>query len=381
MKKLLNLILLVTTSLLLLSCEKDLYPGAYPYDNIAFYYNVKYIPIKYSTQIMITSGWNNELYPLELWVDNEEIATISKDGYLTGTKEGTVTVYARVMGKNGLLEKSNKYFIGEELTQYSNELIDKLISAGADIDNDNKITNKDLANLTTFKHAIKDDLLFKISDYLGELDSIDLEVYNQSLDLSNIKVKKLRINDGNYIDNFLDKTDFNENLKTKYLTNLILPPHLEQLEFERLPGIQNLDLRQYTSLVKISKLHDHFVTNKFYLDYKITPPTSIKSIEYHDCYVSFEDIYENLTTLRTSHPEDSNSKLMTTMVLSKEIMPNLKNITIDIGPYKLDISTYEAYDLEYIKCKYTDKVYISQSMYDSENYLKIGLQHYQVELK
>ena len=37
MKKLVNYILVVTTSLLLLSCEKEKYPGAYPYDDIVFY--------------------------------------------------------------------------------------------------------------------------------------------------------------------------------------------------------------------------------------------------------------------------------------------------------------------------------------------------------
>ena len=134
MKKLLNLILLVTTSLFLLSCEKEKYPGAYPFNDIIFFYTVNYIPIKQNTKIIELSGWNRELYPMELWVDNEEIATISDDGYLIGKKEGTVTVYAKVTGTHRILEKSNKYIIGEELTYLSSIELEELFYLGIDVD-------------------------------------------------------------------------------------------------------------------------------------------------------------------------------------------------------------------------------------------------------
>ena len=193
MKKLLNLILLVTTSLLLLSCEKEKYPGAYPFNDIIFFYTVNYIPIKQNTKIIELSGWNRELYPMELWVDNEEIATISDDGYLIGKKEGTVTVYAKVTGTHRILEKSNKYIIGEELTYLSSIELEELFNLGIDVDKDNKITSRDIENITSFKYPITDHLLFRISPYIEQLDSLDLIVYNQTLDLSDIKIKKLRI--------------------------------------------------------------------------------------------------------------------------------------------------------------------------------------------
>ena len=127
MKKLFNLILLVTTSLLLLSCEKEKYPGAYPYDDVIFYNEYepyeKAVTEKDSIPIVYLNinGWNQELYPIELWVDNEEIATINQSCYLIGKKEGTVTVYAKVMGVNGLLEDSIKYTVKDYLKELIKE--------------------------------------------------------------------------------------------------------------------------------------------------------------------------------------------------------------------------------------------------------------------
>ena len=120
MKKLVNYILVVTTSLLLLSCEKEKYPGAYPYDEITFYYDCT-VGYGQTKKIIHTdiNGWDKEKYPMTFWVDNEEVASISQDGYITGKKNvGIVTVYAKVMSTHGMIEGSVKYRINDVLKLY-----------------------------------------------------------------------------------------------------------------------------------------------------------------------------------------------------------------------------------------------------------------------
>lgn len=384
MKKLFNLFLFVVTSLLLLSCEKEKYPGAYPYDEIIFFYTVNYIPVKQKTKIIELSGWNRELYPMELWVDNEEIATISKDGVLTGNKVGEVTIYARVMSIYGPIEDSIRYSVGEYLTQFSEDDLEQLFEAGVDIDleKDEFIPMSKLSKIKAIRNPISDNLFFKILPYLENLDTLDIVTYNKRLDLSEMKLKKLKIHDGNYKDDFINSEEkFNYQLKPFLLEELILHPEIEELEIVELSGIPILDLTKYRSLAKIVKRKYYTATNRYVPKFEIIPPTSIVSIEYHSCCINYKGIYNNLTSLQTSNPYDESKILIKNMVISKEIMPNLKNIIIDIGPDSLDISTYEDIDLEFVKCDYTNRVYVSQSMYNSLKYSQIGLQHYQVRVK
>ena len=378
MKKLFNLILLVVTSLLLLSCEKEKFPGAYPYDEIEFYVVNRTINYGSTKKIIHTDieGWDKEKYPMEFWVDNEEVASISQDGYITGKKNvGTVTIYAKVMSIKGMIEGSIKYRINDVLKLY--DLI-ALEDMGLDVDLNTPINAKDLANQLSqinniTNNYIPDTTFHKISPYLGELDTVKIAVYSQSLDLEYIKIKHLILKDANfewygkypvepYIDSVANKITYNEFIKPYVLKELKINKALEELSFEALPELSPLDLRDFKSLKKINRLH---IREWWLIPCDIIPPTTIECINNSGANIIFSETYNLLHTYHFSCPKKNH------IVFQKNNLPNLKNLQYkkegSFGEIAVDISDYEIEDFEYIKIHPVDTLFLRKSVYESIN--------------
>ena len=273
MKKLLNLILFVVTSLLLLSCEKEKekIEGAYPYDEVVFLYKVepeKRRIVERDSILVFDStpfrNWNTDLYPITFWVDNEEIATISPSGYLKGKKEGTVTVYAKVMSVYGLIESSIKYDVKDFLKDFTKRFPYALKDWGFDLNNDDTVTIAELQMAEKHNSYISSDDFFALAQYLPNLKEINIRVDTSSrvLDLSAYEFKQVRIHDRCYeyakdygvvfpenyqIDNF----------QKHFLTDIILNHSIETLLVSSIPGIKTLDLQQYTNLKTFKRLELH----------------------------------------------------------------------------------------------------------------------------
>ena len=380
MKKLLNLILLVTTSLLLLSCEKEKYPGAYPYDEITFYYDCT-VGYGQTKKIIHTdiNGWDKEKYPMTFWVDNEEVASISQDGYITGKKNvGIVTVYAKVMSTHGMIEGSVKYRINDVLKLYELFILEDL-GINIDVYNMNSQLNaKDLAkqlskikNIT--KKYIPDTTFHKISAYLGELDTVKITVYNQSLDLEYIKIKHLILQDANfkwygkyptyhYTDSIANNNTYNEYIKPYVLKNLKINKALEEITFEALPELSPLDLRDFKSLKKINRLH---IREWWLIPCDIIPPTTIECINNSGANVIFSETYNLLHTYHFSCPKKNH------IVFPKKNLPNLKNLQYkkegSFGEISIDISDYDIEDFNSIKINPVDTLFLSKSVYENKS--------------
>lgn len=376
MKKLFNLILFVVTSLLLLSCEKEKYPGAYPYDEISFYYVDCSVSYGQTKKILYTDieGWDKEKYPMTFWVDNEEVASISQDGYITGKKNvGTVTVYAKVMSIHGMIEGSVQYKINDNLKLYELIMLENL---GIIVDVDSPTTAEELANqLAKIKNItstyIPDTIFHKISPYLGELDTVKIAVYSQSLDLEYIKIKHLILKDANfewygkypiepYKDSIANNITYNEFIKPHIIKELKINKALEELTFEALPELSPLDLRDYKSLKKINRLH---IREWWLIPCDIIPPTSIECINNNGANIIFTNTYNLLHTYNFSCPKKSHN------IISKEHLPNLKNLFYkrfeSFGEISIDISDYEIEDFESIKIHPVDTIFLSKSVYSS----------------
>ena len=199
MKKLFYLFLLVVTSLLLLSCEKEeKYPGAYPFDHVVFY-GENLITEKDSARVLFLdyNNWNQDLYPMQLWVDNEEIATISSSGYLTAKKEGTVTIHAKVMSIYGEIESSIKYTVRDFLKEYIKGHQNTLKNLGLDKDNDGSVTVSDIKQAEKISEFIDSDMLLVLAPYMPNLKEVSVyaDTTSRTLDLSMLKLKKVSITD------------------------------------------------------------------------------------------------------------------------------------------------------------------------------------------
>jgi hypothetical protein len=376
MKKLFNLILLVTTSLLFLSCEKEKYPGAYPYDEIVFYneYELYKNTVTERDSISVVflkiERWNQELYPMELWVDNEEIATISSTGYLTGKKEGTVTIYARVMGTHGVLEDSIKYRVKDFFKEYIKRNKDYLKYLGIDRNNDNGISPAEVKETEVITKFINSNFLLTIAPYMPNLKEVrvNADTTSRILDLSNYKFKQLAIQDycfeyalseaNTY---YLDKWYFNK-YKNIFLKELKLNNAIEHLTIWYLPGIKTLDLRQYTNLKtvirKIATYHD----SEWY-ELELILPENIENVSLFQTEINLDYTYPNLKKLVYNFQGYADISKHKRIVLNKKQLPNLKIIDVRQGIRNLDISTFQASEIDtaYIT---TDTIFISQSMYD-----------------
>lgn len=375
MKKLFNLILLVTASLLLLSCEKEKYPGAYPFDEVIFLSNssVTYLQTAKMIDFDNVKGWNKEMYPMELWVDDEEIATISQDGYITGKKIGGVTVYARVMGLHGMIETSKKFKIGEEITHLTKEELSYLCDKGVDSNLDKVVTATELANLKSIykKYDYMPDTTFnKISPYIHYLDTLKIITYNQSLDLEHIKIKHLIITDGGFkwrdnsypisSDSIENENTYKTLIEPYVLKELKINKDLEELTFDALPHFTTLDLREFHSLKKINR---NYIYEWGLRQCNIIPPTSIEYINVVGVNVILEEIYKSLHTYRFECPIIANT------IISKDKVPNLKNLYFNFRASRhwetLDIRDFEITDFNSIYIKGINVLVLRESVYES----------------
>lgn len=375
MKKLLNLILLVTTSLIFLSCEKEKYPGAYPFKDVIFLStsSVTYLQKARVINFDNVKGWNKEMYPMELWVDDEEIATISQDGYLTGKKLGGVTVYAKVMSVYGMIETSKKIKIGEDIMHLTKEELSYLYDKGIDSDDDKIITATELLGLRSIykKYDYLPDTTFnKISPYIKSLDTLKIITYNQSLDLEHIEIKHLIITDGGFkwkenfypisSDSIENEITYKTLIEPYVLKELKINKALEELTFNALPHFTTLDLREFRSLKRINR---NFIYEWGLRQCNIIPPTSIEYINVVGVNMILEGIYNSLHTYRFECP------IIPYTTISKDKAPNLKNLYYNFRASRywetLDIRDYEITDFNSIYINGIDVLILKKSVYDS----------------
>ena len=384
MKKLLNLILLVTTSLLLLSCEKEIekIEGAYPYRDVVFLYKVE--PEKRNIierdSILVFDfnafkNWDSNLYPMTFWVSNEEIATISPDGYLTGKKEGTVTVYAKVMSVYGPIESSIKYEVIDFLRDFNRKHPYFFLDWGLDLNNDDTVTVAELQMAEKFNHKyLNDDYImssyfFDLSHYLPNLKEITLGIDTDlgTLDLSAYKLKKVQIHDWFYEYTsypYIDP-DKASTCKQPFFTDIILNNSIETLMIYAIPGIKLLDLRQYTNLKTFKRLELHGAYDL--VEFKLIPPKSIEEAILFDSEMIVNEVLPNLKSLTYNFRYYGYaSKKHKYIRLNKEQLPNLRILKSEEGGIGyLDISSFEATDFDSIYVK-VDTICMSESMWQLE---------------
>ena len=166
-KTVLQFIALAFITLFCCSCE-DNSTGKYPADNIRFLVGDE-VSIKHPTQVIYTtswSGWNPELYPMELWVEETEMASVDNQGYVTGHKLGTFTLHAKVMGKHGWVEGSKQFTVSDVLSQISISGINYFRRLGVDTNNDSVISASELERIEVLEERIHSDFLLILSRIL-----------------------------------------------------------------------------------------------------------------------------------------------------------------------------------------------------------------------
>ena len=360
MKKLLNIILLVTTSLLFLSCEKEIdkIEGAYPYDEVVFLYKVE--PEKRRIlerdSILVFNfnafkSWDSKLYPMTFWVDNEDIATISPSGYLTGKKEGTVTVYAKVMSVYGPIESSIKYEVKDFLKDFTRRRPYALKDWGFDLNNDDTVTVEELQMAEKHKIFISSDDFYALAHYLPNLKELNIrtDTTSRTLDLSAYELRQVRIHDWCYEYAKQDGVAYPEKhqidkYKEHFLTDIILNNSVETVIVSGIPGIKTLDLRQYTNLKNFKRLE--LYGDDEWVDLNILLPLSIKEVDSYRANLIINDILPNLEKFKydlTGYVDINKKKVLE---LNKELLPNLRTFRSEIGIRHLDISAYEATDID-----------------------------------
>ena len=369
MKKLFNLILFVVTSLLLLSCEKEPeYPGAYPFNRVMFY-DESTVSKKDSTRVLFLdyTNWNKDLYPMSLWVDNEDIATISPSGYLTGKELGVVTIYAEVMGINGLLKDSVKYTVEDILTDLTEDEISSLIECGVDKNKDLKISASELEQTEVLDDQIRSYLLYKLIRYFPNLKEacVVADTTSRTLDLSMFKFKKLVLEDlcfwyskkESIIPNYADYIK----LKSHFITEIKLNNSIEDLVIKSFPGIPTLDLRQYSNIKTIYR--PYIKSEKMWREMDIILPTSVESVDLYDTKIVGNEICANLNKMTYNFQGYSDVSKNKYIEINKYNFPNLREIISTKGVRTIDMSSYDATDIDNVWVD-VDTVYVSPSMYE-----------------
>ncbi len=369
MKKLFNLFLFVVTSLLLLSCEKEKYPGAYPYDDIVFYNEAgiyeNTVTEKDSILVIYepTKYWNKDLYPMQLWVDNEEIATISPSGYLTGKKEGTVTIYAKVMSVNGELEDSIKYTVKDYLKELIKSNHYYLRTLGFDRNNDEAVSVSEVQDTEVISEFIDSDILLLLAPYMPKLKEVKIgsDTAYKTLDLTSYNYKKVTIHDETMsLPTLVPRDENYYQYRRFFLKEFTFNNSLEYLEIHGIPGVRLLDLRQYTNLKVLTRPYSYRVST-IWLDLQVILPKNIEEVNLMKTQIIFDDIYYNLKKIRLRyHIEDEN----TITEINKKYVPNLKKLHITTSTNHIDISSFQAEDLDSVYVT-ADTISISQSMYES----------------
>lgn len=379
MKKLFYLFLLVVTSLLLLSCEKEeKYPGAYPFDHVVFY-GENLITEKDSARVLFLdyNNWNQDLYPMQLWVDNEEIATISSFGYLTAKKEGTVTIHAKVMSIYGEIESRIKYTVRDFLKEYIKGHQNTLKNLGLDKDNDGSVTVSDIKQAEKISEFIDSDMLLVLAPYMPNLKEVSVyaDTTSRTLDLSMLKLRKLDIHDKCILYardetlglDYSAGTDHREvdyeKYKEIFLNKLILDnTHLEELGIGILPGFPTMDLTPYINLKSINRIG---YTTPSWSSMSIILPDNIESVYMRDATFLGNKTYTKLSSLILEN--------CLPLEIRKENFPNLRELYYLVKttwhyPYiritSYDISSFEITDIDSIYV-IVDTLTLSESIYNN----------------
>ena len=349
------------TTLLCCGCE-DNSSGKYPADNIRFLVGDE-VSIKHPTQVIYTtswSGWNPELYPMELWVEETEMASVDNQGYVTGHKLGTFTLHAKVMGKHGWVEGSKQFTVSDVLSQLSINEIEYFRRMGVDVNNDSIISASELERIEVLEERIHSDFLLSLAQYLPNLKEVSVIADispSRTLDLSMFKLRKLTI-----IDDCVWSDEEYEEVEPYFLTDLKLNNCIEHIVVNLMPGFPVMDLSNYTNLKTISREYN---APPKWADMTFILPPNIELIDLRSAAILFNHIYPNLTTIKLTH--------CMPITIPKEKVPNLKNIIYkydgsypDTNKYDttLDISTYEASDLDEVYIEWIDALYVSQSVKD-----------------
>lgn len=391
-----KILLIVYLAIIVLACEPEqlpLHESAYPYKEIQFYkkehWNKAYIPVKYTVCVVPIDAdkvWDQKLYPMEFWVDNEDIATITSDGYLTTKKEGIVTVHAKGIGNYGMVEGSITYHVGNILTQLTYEEVMMLIyETRVDFNQDGVISSSELEHIEKLTGEINSDLLFKLADYLPNLKEVFVlaDTTSRTLDLSMFKFRKVSIHDRCIYHARAEHFDYEYNLdsgrhldyrtadydiyKPYFLTKLILnKEYLEELEIGIMPGFPEMDLSEYENLRLITRIGYTVVK---WSDMRLYLPANVEEVNLRDVTFTAKQPCNKLTkiTLKNCMP----------VKLEKSKYPYLKRFDytwFDLGHYSyitrkthLDLTDYEKEDFEYFDtCRiFVDVVTLTQTLADN----------------
>ena len=358
-KTILQLVALALVSLFCCGCEEEKI-GVYPYSKI-FFIDPAYIPIRQSTSpVKEQKNWDAELYPMEFWVDETDMARVDNQSYVTGLQLGTFTLHAKVMGKHGWVESSQLFTVGEEMTLLTPNQKDKLISLGVDKNNDGIITVPEMEQTEVLEGMIHSDFLLEIGKYFPNLKEVDViaDTSSRALDLSMFKLRKLTITDDCSIPGYID--DYNR-LKPFFLTELKLNNSLEHIIVNAMPGFPVMDLSEYTNLKTVSR--NRYGAPQWANMTFILPP-NVESIDLGSATILFNQVLYKLKSIELVH--------CMPIEIPKHYVPNLKRIIYKDNNYMftpqydrtLDISSYEASDLDEVNINWINTLYVSQSVRD-----------------
>lgn len=376
MKKLVNYILVVTTSLLFLSCEKEKYPGAYPFKEIRFINksdSSKRVVLENDSSFIINpwyENWNQDLFPMTLWVDDEEIATITQSGYLIGKKEGTVTIYAKVMSIYGEIEGSVKYNIKGLISNLIENFPNTLEYWGMDRNKDGIITVAEVQETEILKGYIGSDWLLEIGHYMPLLKELEVwaDTTSRILDLSNYEFKKLTIHDYCFEYALKKSEDFylyDRDIfmyRRFFFTDLIMNNSIEYLKIKHIPGFKSINLQSYTNLKTIVRETINRCDPQW-SDLELILPENIENAQLFDAKINFNYVYPKLKKLKYDFQGYSDISKNKKIEINKQQLPNLKKIEASRGLRYFDLSSYSGSDIDSVYI-FADTIVLSQSMYD-----------------